>query len=57
VEDMSIQFLIAIWFLVWIVSSVISGVIRGIRHISLMERLTDLENQISSDLGDIKDKL
>ena len=56
-EDVGVQFLIAIWFIVWIISSIIGGVIRGVRHMSLMERLTKLENQISNDLDAIKNKL
>ena len=56
-EDVGIQFLIAIWFIVWIISSITGGVIKGVRHMSLMERLTKLENQISNDLDAIKNKL
>ena len=56
-EDVGIQFLIAIWFIVWIISSITGGVIRGVRHMSLMERLTKLENQITNDLDAIKNKL
>jgi hypothetical protein len=56
-EDFSIQFLVAMWFIVWIVSSVIGGIIRGYRYVGLMERLANLESQISSDLDGIKNKL
>ena len=48
-EDMSTQFLIAIWFIVWIISSVVGAVIRGIRHMNLMEQLSSIERILTGE--------
>ena len=49
-EDVSIQFLIAIWFIVWIISSIAGAVMRGIRHINLMEQLSNIERNLTGEL-------
>ena len=49
-EDVSIQFLIAIWFIVWIISSIAGAVMRGIRHINLMEQLSNIERILTGEL-------
>ena len=49
-EDVSIQFLIAIWFLVWIISSVVGAVMRGIRHMNVMEQLSNIERSLTGEV-------